>query len=59
MAKSKNHTAHNQTYKAHKRGIQKVKVNKYSSTRGVSDAARSCVSGPVQPKVPSNLHVRC
>lgn len=38
MAKSKNHTAHNQTYKAHKRGIQKVKATKYQSTKGVSDA---------------------
>lgn len=38
MAKSKNHTAHNQTYKAHKRGITKVKVHKYSSTKGVSTA---------------------
>ena len=38
MAKSKNHTAHNQTYKAHKTGIKKVKVTKYQSTKGVSDA---------------------
>lgn len=38
MAKSKNHTAHNQSYKAHKGGIKKVKATKYSSTRGVSDA---------------------
>ena len=40
MAKSKNHTAHNQSYKAHKGGIKKVKATKYSSTRGVSDADR-------------------
>ena len=38
MAKSKNHTAHNQSYKAHKGGIKKVKAHKYASTRGVSTA---------------------
>ena len=36
MAKSKNHTAHNQSYKAHRRGIKKVKATKYQSTKGVS-----------------------
>ena len=39
MAKSKNHTAHNQSYKAHKTGIKKVKATKYQSTKGVSVAA--------------------
>ena len=38
MAKSKNHTAHNQSYKAHKRGIQKPKKQRYMSLKGV----RSC-----------------
>jgi hypothetical protein len=36
MAKSKNHTAHNQSYKAHKNGIKKPKRTKYISTKGVS-----------------------
>ena len=35
MAKSKNHTAHNQTYKAHKNGIKKPKKHRYSSRKGV------------------------
>jgi len=36
MAKSKNHTAHNQSYKAHKNGIKKAKKHKYTSRKGVS-----------------------
>jgi len=36
MAKSKNHTAHNQSYKNHRNGIKKQKKQKYSSTKGVS-----------------------
>jgi hypothetical protein len=35
MAKSKNHTAHNQSYKAHKNGIKKPKRNRQTSTKGV------------------------
>jgi large subunit ribosomal protein L29e len=35
MAKSKNHTAHNQSYKAHKNGIKKPKKHKYTSRKGV------------------------
>ena len=35
MAKSKNHTAHNQTRKAHRQGITKVGLQKYSSLKGV------------------------
>merc|ERR1711943_61105 len=35
MAKSKNHTAHNQSYKAHRNGIKKPKQGKYRSTKGV------------------------
>lgn len=35
MAKSKNHTAHNQTNKWHRNGIHKVQRQRYSSTRGV------------------------
>lgn len=35
MAKSKNHTNHNQTKKAHRNGIHKPKVHKYESLKGV------------------------
>ncbi|CAD6238707.1 unnamed protein product [Miscanthus lutarioriparius] len=34
MAKSKNHTAHNQSYKAHKNGIKKPKRHRQTSTKG-------------------------
>lgn len=33
--KSKNHTAHNQSYKAHRNGIKKPKSHRHSSTKGV------------------------
>ncbi|KAF4519977.1 hypothetical protein B566_EDAN005477 [Ephemera danica] len=35
MAKSKNHTNHNQNRKAHRNGIQKPKRYRHESTRGV------------------------
>ncbi|CAK7897356.1 60S ribosomal protein L29 [[Candida] anglica] len=35
MSKSKNHTAHNQTKKAHKNGIKKPRTHKYSSLKSV------------------------
>ncbi|KAK0561402.1 60S ribosomal protein L29 [Tilletia horrida] len=35
MAKSKNHTNHNQIRKAHRNGIKKPKSNKYPSLKGV------------------------
>uniref|UniRef100_A0A2P2L8C3 60S ribosomal protein L29 n=1 Tax=Rhizophora mucronata TaxID=61149 RepID=A0A2P2L8C3_RHIMU len=35
MAKSKNHTAHNQSYKAHKNGIKKPKRQRRTSTKGM------------------------
>jgi large subunit ribosomal protein L29e len=35
MAKSKNHTAHNQSYKAHKNGIKKPRKHRHISTKGV------------------------
>ncbi|XP_058053318.1 large ribosomal subunit protein eL29 [Anopheles bellator] len=35
MAKSKNHTNHNQNQKAHKNGIKKPKRQRYESTRGM------------------------
>ncbi|XP_022849020.1 60S ribosomal protein L29-2-like [Olea europaea var. sylvestris] len=35
MAKSKNHTAHNQSHKAHKNGIKKPKRQRHTSTKGM------------------------
>ncbi|QWU89264.1 hypothetical protein CA3LBN_003587 [Candidozyma haemuli] len=35
MAKSKNHTNHNQNKKAHKNGIKKPKTHRYRSLRNV------------------------
>ncbi|PKA56324.1 60S ribosomal protein L29-1 [Apostasia shenzhenica] len=35
MAKSKNHTAHNQSYKAHKNGIKMPRRQRQPSTKGV------------------------
>ena len=35
MAKSKNHTAHNQTYKAHRNGIKKLNQHKHNSRKGM------------------------
>jgi len=35
MAKSKNHTAHNQSAKAHRNGIKKPLRQRYQSVRGV------------------------
>ncbi|OCF42578.1 60S ribosomal protein L29 [Kwoniella heveanensis CBS 569] len=40
MAKSKNHTAHNQNKKAHKNGITKQKTQKYKSMKGVDPKFR-------------------
>ncbi|KAL7414328.1 ribosomal L29e protein family-domain-containing protein [Mrakia frigida] len=40
MAKSKNHTAHNQTYKAHRNGIKKPKLNRHPSMNGVDPKFR-------------------
>ncbi|KAJ9459966.1 60S ribosomal protein L29 [Diplonema papillatum] len=34
MAKSKNHTNHNQNYKAHRNGIKKPKRERYISKKG-------------------------
>ena len=35
MAKSKNHTAHNQSRKAHRNGIGKPKRQRYATLKGV------------------------
>ncbi|KGB76530.1 60S ribosomal protein L29 [Cryptococcus deuterogattii 99/473] len=40
MAKSKNHTAHNQNKKAHRNKIQRPKTNKYHSLKGVDPKFR-------------------
>ncbi|CEQ38952.1 SPOSA6832_00420, partial [Sporobolomyces salmonicolor] len=40
MAKSKNHTNHNQNKKAHRNGIKKPKTNKYPSLKGVDPKFR-------------------
>jgi large subunit ribosomal protein L29e len=36
MAKSKNHTNHNQGYKNHRNGIKRPKRNKYQNLKGVN-----------------------
>ena len=49
MAKSKNHTNHNQNKKAHKNGIKKPKRQRYASLMGVNPKflrnARRAVKG--------------
>ncbi|MFS7913816.1 putative ribosomal protein L29e [Helianthus anomalus] len=35
MAKSKNHTAHNQSYKANRNDIKKPRKHRHTSTKGV------------------------
>ena len=35
MAKSKNHTAHNQTRKQHRNGIRKIALQRYTKTIGM------------------------
>uniref|UniRef100_A0A452YX86 60S ribosomal protein L29 n=1 Tax=Aegilops tauschii subsp. strangulata TaxID=200361 RepID=A0A452YX86_AEGTS len=48
MAKSKNHTAHNQSYKAHRNGIKKPKRQRQASTKGVRS---SCYArSPLDPE---------
>ncbi|KAI9366719.1 hypothetical protein DFJ73DRAFT_1010 [Zopfochytrium polystomum] len=40
MAKSKNHTNHNQGHKAHRNGIKKPKSHRYPSLKGVDPKFR-------------------
>jgi len=40
MAKSKNHTANNQTYKAHRNGIKKPKRHRKKSSKGMNPKLR-------------------
>ncbi|WVW86894.1 60S ribosomal protein L29 [Kwoniella bestiolae CBS 10118] len=42
MAKSKNHTAHNQNKKAHKNGIKRQQTVKYKSLKGVDPKVSLC-----------------
>ncbi|KAM0756575.1 hypothetical protein T439DRAFT_283702 [Meredithblackwellia eburnea MCA 4105] len=62
MAKSKNHTAHNQSAKAHRNGIKKPKTNKYPSLKGVDPKfrrnARHAAMGTQKGQYFS-LRVRC
>uniref|UniRef100_A0A673T9X2 60S ribosomal protein L29 n=1 Tax=Suricata suricatta TaxID=37032 RepID=A0A673T9X2_SURSU len=44
MAKSKNHTTHNQSRKWHRNGIKKPRSQRYESLKGVS----VCGSHPMQ-----------
>uniref|UniRef100_A0AAZ3PGR0 60S ribosomal protein L29 n=1 Tax=Oncorhynchus tshawytscha TaxID=74940 RepID=A0AAZ3PGR0_ONCTS len=37
MAKSKNHTTHNQSRKAHRNGIKKPRPDRYESMKGVGN----------------------
>ncbi|KAJ0491774.1 putative ribosomal protein L29e [Helianthus annuus] len=45
MAKSKNHTAHNQSYKAHSNDIKKPRKHRHTSTKGVLAAVAVGGSG--------------
>ncbi|XP_031698561.1 large ribosomal subunit protein eL29 [Anarrhichthys ocellatus] len=42
MAKSKNHTTHNQSRKAHRNGIKKPRSQRYESLKGVCTATGLC-----------------
>ncbi|KAH3670706.1 hypothetical protein OGAPHI_001221 [Ogataea philodendri] len=54
MAKSKNHTAHNQTRKAHRNGIKKPKTYRYPSLKGVDAKVHGHTSG-LWPRVSLDL----
>lgn len=51
MVKQKNHTARNQSYKAHRNGIKKPKRQRYSSLKGVRGAAPTgtAIAPPPRP----------
>ncbi|SBS86498.1 60S ribosomal protein L29, putative [Plasmodium ovale wallikeri] len=54
MAKSKNHTNHNQNRKAHKNGIKKPKVHKFMSRKGLDPKffknQKYCLKGIIKKK---------
>nr|XP_031858431.1 uncharacterized protein CI109_006194 [Kwoniella shandongensis]KAA5525503.1 hypothetical protein CI109_006194 [Kwoniella shandongensis] len=54
MAKSKNHTAHNQNKKAHKNGITRTKTNKYHSMKGVDPKFRRNARFAAQGSIKAN-----
>ncbi|GIL74888.1 hypothetical protein Vretifemale_4763 [Volvox reticuliferus] len=56
MAKSKNHTAHNQNRKAHRNGIKKPQKHKYNSRKGVS-CRRCWDNSRLSPTLPCNVAV--
>ncbi|KAJ7591220.1 ribosomal L29e protein family-domain-containing protein [Mycena floridula] len=55
MAKSKNHTAHNQTRKAHRNGIKRAQTNRTRSLKGVDAKfrrnARHAHAGSIKARV--------
>ena len=57
MAKSKNHTAHNQTRKAHRGGIKKPSTRKHMSMKGGCSQTSSSSSFPsgCDPKLVRNM----
>ncbi|KAI5192000.1 hypothetical protein NECID01_1737 [Nematocida sp. AWRm77] len=52
MAKSKNHTNKNQSYKAHRRGIKKPKRSEMLPTCGMSEKARAELRAEEEEKNP-------
>ncbi len=58
MAKSKNHTSHNQSNKAHKNGIKRTLRQKHQSCRGMdpkflrNQRCDSCPPPPLPPSLP-------
>ena len=57
MAKSKNHTNHNQNRKAHRNGIKKPKKNRYNSTKGVSNCQQCLAWPPCKPQALGHPHL--
>lgn len=62
MAKSKNHTAHNQSKKNHRNGIKKPVKYKYTSTKGVrtrgSRPGRRSAARATRRRPPADGHRR-
>uniref|UniRef100_A0A8C6YTI0 60S ribosomal protein L29 n=1 Tax=Nothoprocta perdicaria TaxID=30464 RepID=A0A8C6YTI0_NOTPE len=59
MAKSKNHTTHNQSRKWHRNGIKKPRSQRYESLKGVSEAGGPPPSGSRRPESPWPRERRC
>lgn len=58
MAKSKNHTNHNQNRKAHRNGIKKPKVKRHEATLGVSRITFSVSPSPSDPCLPFQMDAK-